>query len=505
MPDWFYSLHLRLLAAFAIVLGLALSAVSIYSSYATRQELARFEAELQAARESRLRDLVTDTYGQQANWEMVQPALENAGALLGGRVVVFDESGRMVADSHREFSGALLLTRRDVRRLPFLTRDGQVAMIVIEEERTQAFPLGHARPHHNEEAAIGLAKPGQFQRPLAGPQLTGADVARPEPEASPVPEPQFSRLAASFNRSLLWAGLAAGATGLLAISLATRNALSPVRSLTRAARGLGTGDLSHRVTVDRADEVGELARTFNDMADGLEEAEEQRRTLTADVAHELRTPISNLQGYLEAIKDGVLQADQATIENLYQQVRHLSHLVEDLRMLALAETGSLPLYLSPERIDEIAAATVAAFKPRADEKRIGLSVESEGDVPKVSADRTRMGQVIANLIENAVTNTPEGGKVAVRVGRFGPDRIRLVVEDTGIGIPADKLPLIFERFYRVDPSRARATGGAGLGLTIVKRLVEAHRGTVSVDSQVGKGTAFTIELPAAVDTPPTTV
>jgi signal transduction histidine kinase len=499
MPNWLFSLHVRLLAAFAIVLGLSLSAVSLYSSYATRQELARFEAELQAARESRLKELVTDTYSEQANWEQVQPALENAGALLGGRVVVFDDSGRMVADSHREFSGALLLTRRDVRRLPFLMRDGQVGMIVIEEERTQAFPLAHAKPRPEDESfgGIGTGRPGPFRQQVGAPG--------PEPEASPVPEPQFSRLAASFNRSLLWAGLAAGAGGLLAISLATRNALSPVRSLTRAARGLGTGDLSHRVAVDRADEVGELARTFNDMADGLEQAEEQRRTLTADVAHELRTPISNLQGYLEAIKDGVLQADQATIENLYQQVKHLSHLVEDLRMLALAETGSLSLYMSPERVDEIAAATVAAFKPRADEKRIVLSVESKGDVSKVSADRTRMGQVIANLIENAITNTPEGGRITVRVAPGGTDRVRIVVEDTGVGIPSDKLPLIFERFYRVDPSRARTTGGAGLGLTIVKRLVEAHHGTVWAESEVGKGTTFTIELPAAVDTPPTTV
>lgn len=489
MPSWFFSLHVRLLAAFAIILGLTLSSVSMYSSYATRRELARFESELQASREARLRELVTDAYRQQADWKMVQPALENAGALLASRVAVFDESGRMVADSHREFTGTLLLTRRDVRRLPFMVRDGQIGVIVIEHE--QAFA---ADPHQFAVDDNPPFDPRQF-RDLAG---------RLQPEPSPVPEPQFSRLAASFNRSLLWAGLAAGAGGLIAISLATRNALSPVRSLTRAARQLGSGDLSHRVDVDRTDEVGELARTFNDMADGLEHAEQQRRTLTADVAHELRTPISNLQGYLEAIKDGVLRPDQATIENLYQQVKHLSHLVEDLRMLAMAEAGSLSLYRSPEKIEDIATATVAAFRPRAAEKRLMLTEEHDQHLPVVSADRTRISQVVANLIENAITNTPEGGAIGVRVRSHGADKVRLVVEDTGVGIPSDKLQLIFERFYRVDPSRARSTGGAGLGLTIVKRLVEAHGGAVWAESEVGKGTRFTVELPAGVDTPATT-
>jgi signal transduction histidine kinase len=488
MPNWFYSLHVRLLAAFAIVLGLTLSGVSLYSSYATRRELARFETELQAAREARLRELVTDTYRERADWNMVQPALENAGALLASRVVVFDESGRMVADSHREFTGPLLLTRRDVRRLPFMLRDGQVGVIVIESEQTfEAEPIRMPPPEQNPPF-----DPRQFRE----------HAGRFQPDPSPVPEPQFSRLAASFNRSLLWAGLAAGAGGLIAISLATRNALTPVRSLTRAARQLGSGDLSHRVAVDRGDEVGELAQTFNDMADGLEHAEQQRRTLTADVAHELRTPLSNLQGYLEAIKDGVLEADQATIENLYQQVMHLSRLVEDLRMLALAEAGYLSLYRAPEKVDEMVSATVAAFRPRASEKQIALSVDCAPGLPPVFADRTRIGQVLANLIENAITYTPEGGTVKVTALANGPGGVRVVVEDSGVGIPADKLPLVFERFYRVDPSRARSTGGAGLGLTIAKRFVEAHGGKIRAESEAGKGTRFTVELPAAVDTTP---
>ncbi|MBI4219090.1 MAG: GHKL domain-containing protein, partial [Chloroflexi bacterium] len=252
------------------------------------------------------------------------------------------------------------------------------------------------------------------------------------------------------------------------------------------------------VEVSQADEVGQLATTFNDMAEGLQHAEEQRRTLAADVAHELRTPISNLQGYLEAIKDGVLQPEPATIENLYQQVRHLGRLVEDLRMLALAEAGSLPLSLAPEKIEEIVNSTVDAFRPRAAEKGVQLVADHAGDLPAIEVDRTRISQVLANLIENAITHTPEGGSVEVTVDR-SQDAVRIAVTDTGVGIPAESLPLIFERFYRVDPSRSRTTGGAGLGLTIVKRLVEMHGGTVWAESEVGQGSTFTVELPLKVD------
>jgi len=491
----FSSLHVRLLAAFAIALGLALAAVSLASSYATRQELARFESQVEAAREARLRDLISGAYEKQAGMAGIQPAIENAGTLLHSRLVVYDETGVVVADSQHGRGGQVVLTKRGVRAFPIMLENEQAGLLVVESfsreisDRPPPGPFGFG--------------PSDIRRMRDEAQRLAAE------DAVAVAEPQFSRLAASFNRSLLWAGIAAGAIGVLAIGLTTRSALTPVRSLTAAARKLGSGDLSQRVRVSGTDELSELGRTFNDMAAALESAEQQRRTLTADVAHELRTPISNLQGYLEAIKDGVLQPDTATIDKLYYQVINVSRLVEDLRMLALAETGALTLATGLESAEVVAQSTIDSFGPRAAEKGILLSFRADADLPKVLVDRTRLSQVFANLIENGITHTPTGGRVSVSVHLAPalsspvarPVGVEVHIDDTGVGIPADKLPMVFERFYRIDPSRARATGGAGLGLPIAKRLVEAHEGQLSVASEVGRGSRFTVYLPAAVDTP----
>jgi signal transduction histidine kinase len=301
----------------------------------------------------------------------------------------------------------------------------------------------------------------------------------------------------AFRRSLIWAGASAGFAGILLVGVFTRQALVPVRGLNTAARRLGKGDLSFRVPEKSKDEVGELAKTFNEMAAGLEEAAHQRRTMTADIAHELRTPLTNIQGYLEAIKDGVVQADRDTINILHEQTVHLSHLVEDLRLLAVADAGRLHLVRQPERLDLLTEDAAAAFRPRAAERRVALTVVSEAPPPLVELDRTRIRQVVANLVENALRHTPEGGRVTMTVSTVSgpPESVRLTVEDTGPGIPADQLEKIFDQFYRVDASRSRSTGGAGLGLTIVKKLVEAHGGTVHAESAPGQGARFVLEFP----------
>jgi signal transduction histidine kinase len=233
------------------------------------------------------------------------------------------------------------------------------------------------------------------------------------------------------------------------------------------------------------------------MADALERAELQRRTMTADIAHELRTPLSNVQGYLEAIIDGVVAPDRATVATLHEQTAHLSRLVEDLRLAATAEAGALRLERSAVRLGEIAEDAVDAFRTRAASRGVRMDLNVEQGLPEVMADPTRVHQVVANLLENALRHTPEGGSVAVAVGCSAPDRLRLEVADTGPGIPPDRLPHIFDQFYRVDPSRSRETGGAGLGLTIVKRLVEAHGGRVWAESEVGRGSRISIELPVS--------
>lgn len=469
MPSWMHSLQFRLVVGFASVLALALAGVSAYSAFATQREIDQFEREVAAARASRLESMVARAYDVRAGLAALQPTLEQAGELFDWRIVIEDPQGIVVADSHRVPRVSLLPAFGKMRRRP---------LVVSGRE------IGHLLFRTRDSLSTGADLSEILE-----------DVAAP---GRPAVEPPLSRLAASFNRSLVWAGLAAGGAGIVLIGMTTRRSLAGVRALTAASRALGQGDLSQRVPVATRDEVGELGRTFNDMASQLEGAEALRRTLTADIAHELRTPLSNLQGYLEAIRDGLVDPDANTIESLRSQVLHLSRLVEDLRMLALMEAGALPLEMADDRMEQIAALTVDSFQPRAAEKHISLTLDAPDGLPHVNVDRTRMQQVIGNLIDNAIIHTPEGGSVAVTVEpAAGRTLVVLSVSDTGPGIPRENLPHIFDRLYRVDPSRARATGGAGLGLTIVKQLVEAHGGRVSAESRPGEGSRLRVELPSA--------
>jgi signal transduction histidine kinase len=279
------------------------------------------------------------------------------------------------------------------------------------------------------------------------------------------------------------------------VMLLTRQALAPVRNLTTAASKLGAGDLSQRVPESGSDEIGRLANTFNTMASDLELAVVQRRQLTADVAHELRTPLTNIQGYLEAIKDGVVEPDEETIETLHTQTIHLSNLIEDLRILAIADAGALGLNKSHGSPGSVIEDSVAHFNQRAKERSINLSVTRSGIKTVIDFDETRIRQIISNLVENALTHTPNNGQIEVGIsGNY--DGIEILVSDSGIGISEADQPRVFDQFYRADQSRNRATGGAGLGLTIVKRLVDAHGGSISVSSEYGKGTTFKILIPA---------
>jgi signal transduction histidine kinase len=238
------------------------------------------------------------------------------------------------------------------------------------------------------------------------------------------------------------------------------------------------------------------------MAANLEDAERQRRNLVADVAHELRTPVSNIQGYLEALKDGLLIPDEGTIDTIHGQVIHLGHLVEDLRLLAQVEAGALQLHRIPARMPDVLRVCVEAVKPRAEAKGISVSLEAGDDMPLVEMDGTRISQVVNNLLENAIIHTPEGGSVVVSAGSSSDGMVRVTVADTGRGIPSEDLSKVFDRFFRTDPSRNRATGGVGLGLTIAKQLMEVHGGTIHVENIVPYGARFVFELPlAAKDSP----
>ncbi len=290
---------------------------------------------------------------------------------------------------------------------------------------------------------------------------------------------------------------------LLAARLALRTyrrVATPLADVMNAADAVAEGDLSARVPVPPHGPGGfsRLAESFNRMAEELERADRQRRNLTADVAHELRTPLQIIQGNLEGILDGVYEPDREHIAATLDETRLLSRLVEDLRTLSLAEAGQLPLVWERVDVAELLADVDTSFSGQAEAAGIDLQVEARGDSEEmtVTADAGRLNQVLNNLMGNALRHTPRGGRITLQAEPV-EGGVRITVRDTGQGIPEEDLPYVFDRFWRGDRSRSHAGGaGSGLGLAIARQLVQAHGGRIIVQSQVGQGTTFTIELPS---------
>ena len=284
----------------------------------------------------------------------------------------------------------------------------------------------------------------------------------------------------------------------IAVSLFTsRRIVEPIRAMMRASREIAAGRFNRRVIVPGEDELGELARSFNQMAEELEMTEQRRLNLIADVAHELRTPLTNIRTMLDALNDGVLPADASTYQTMSKEVRRLQRLVHDLQELSRAEAGQMTIHPEPSRPEDLISGVVDRLALQFHDKGVALHVAVDPDLPQVMADPARITQVLVNILGNALQYTPEGGEVWFFARQRG-DEVQFVVRDTGRGIPPEDLSHIFERFYRVDKSRARASGGSGIGLTISKHIVEAHGGRIWAESKgAGQGSTFGFTLPVA--------
>jgi two-component system OmpR family sensor kinase/two-component system sensor histidine kinase BaeS len=277
--------------------------------------------------------------------------------------------------------------------------------------------------------------------------------------------------------------------------LAFRRIGTPFADIMSATDAIARGDLTVRLRENNRGPLGNLARRFNNMVAELERAEQQRRNMTADIAHELRTPLHIIQGNLEGILDGVYEPSAENITDTLDETRLLARLVDDLQTLSLAEAGQLPLHPTRFLLADLLADAADGFESRAAAQNVALRVEVPDPSPEMSADYDRLNQVLANLLSNALRHTPANGQVILR-GETIENGIRITVSDTGTGIPAGDLPYIFDRFWRGDRSRARTEGSSGLGLAITRQFVLAHGGTITAESEVGKGTIFVIELPA---------
>lgn len=322
-------------------------------------------------------------------------------------------------------------------------------------------------------------------------QLVGTALIPATPELNPREIAYLART----NRALLIGAAGAATLAILLGIFFTRRLTSPLRDLTSAIQKMSKGDLHQQVKVRSQDEIGELGNAFNIMSSELAKSNQLRKQMTADIAHDLRTPLTVLNGYLEAMQDGVLPANKERFAIMYSEVQQLSGLVEDLRTLSLADAGELsmnPQVVSPKGLLE---QSLANFSYHAKKLKIMLSLNADQDLPKVKVDPQRMEQVLDNLLSNAMRYVSKGGRIELSAIQKG-NHIEFVVEDNGEGIAPDVLPHIFERFYRGDRSRNGVSGESGLGLAIAKSLVEAMGGTISAKSAgKGKGSVFTILLP----------
>ncbi len=306
--------------------------------------------------------------------------------------------------------------------------------------------------------------------------------------------PPFMR---EFLTWLLMIAAILGMGGVLFGVIISRWLSRPLNDLAAAARAIGARNLSRRVKPEGSDEIVAVALAFNEMAESLQQAELLRRNLLADVAHELRTPLSVLQGNLRAILDEVYPLSLEEMARLYDQSRFLSRLVNDLHELAQAEAGQLPLDLQPIDLNALVQSAVNTFRPSAEAKSIALCSILAEPLPPIRVDSARLRQVLQNLLSNALRHTPAGGSISVVTGLAAGDCVEFAVADTGEGIAPEHLPHVFDRFYRTDPARSRDKGGSGLGLAIARAIVENHHGFIRVNSAglPGQGTTFTVQLP----------
>jgi len=439
-------LQYRLLLAFTLVILVAIGAVLFFVNQATKDEIQRFREQVDNSRALRMQSELTRIYFINRDWEGVQPIIEQWSNLYEQQIVLTDTEGIIVADSQGRLSGEY-------------EPDSPGRVISFPFQR-EGFGTLYLIPKSSSELSFE----------------------------------SFQLLFKSIGRFFLWGGMIAIIIALILTYFFSRRILSPVRELTQAARQLGSGDFTQRVDVKGNSELDQLGNTFNTMADNLGRAEELRKNMVADIAHELRNPLANIKGYLEAARDGIIEANEDTIRKLDEEATLLTRLVDDLQELSLAEAGELKLEYEPGDIGKIIDTATQMMQTKASQKGVSLGFIQSDDLPEIDIDVHRISQVLHNLIENAITATPSGGTISISAQQM-EDYIEVRVIDNGEGIPADNLDYIFERLYRVDKSRARATGGSGLGLTIAKRLVEAHGGQIKVESEQGKGSCFSFTIP----------
>lgn len=445
------SLTSKLTLGFLAISIASISVIVVLTHLSTNREFDRFISDRYTA------ELVEECaryYKENGSWDGIQEARIGFGvdqSRPGGEhplsYAIANTKGRIVRESYQYKMG----------------------MMVNQEALEDAAPI------RNNEALIGYL--------LIEQRLDRTD---------PMQDEFLRRL----NRSLF---LSAIGTILLALILGTifsRNITRPIRELTKATHTMSDGNLGQQVPVRSRDELGELAQSFNKMSTDLARAFDLRKQMTADIAHELRTPLSLILGHAEGVHDGVLKPTRENFEIIREEAERLEHLVNDLRTLTLADAGELSMEFQLVNVNDFMRDIHTHYLTLFHQKRITLNLETAPVILKANLDPGRFAQVLNNILDNALRHTPENGRVELKT-QLTENRIQLSVKDSGEGVTSEEASHLFDRFYRVDESRTRHDGGSGLGLAIAKSIVEMHKGRIWAESEKGKGLRVVIELPRA--------
>lgn len=308
----------------------------------------------------------------------------------------------------------------------------------------------------------------------------------------------YTDFRASFNEALIYAASAAMLVAIVVSMFFSRSVIAPVRAMSQATQRIADGRYDERVQVKGEDELAQLAENFNQMAEKLSQIESMRRRLIGDVSHELRTPLTAIKGSMEGLMDGIFPANNETYQQVHAEAERLNRLVDDLQELSRVEARAYQLDVKALDVSALVRIVSKRLAPRFESKRISLELDLAPDLPHILADEDRTVQVLTNLTGNALQYTPEDGRITISAKQVG-NEVQIAVRDTGIGIPTEHLPHIFDRFYRVDKSRSRQSGGgSGIGLTIAHAIVEAHGGRIWAESVgEGQGSTFNFTLPIA--------
>ena len=452
---------------------------TFYIQYRTRNA---FDTYIRDQNQYQLADQLIAHYQENGSWENVDAVFRE---FYGANPTGNQGTGNQGAGSNGTGAQGRNLNRPGETQppLPPFVLVDQTGVIVGGTTNHPGFQLGDSLPDKDIKASLALEIDGEVRGYLAAVPIS--------------PNRNFIQQAflETVQQGLLISSLATLLIALVLGGILIMSFTRPIRKLVGATERVASGELGYQVDIKSSDELGRLADSFNSMSKDLKNADRSRKQMTADIAHDLRTPLSILHGYTEAMNEGKLEGSPEIYKVMHQQAQHLNYLIEDLRTLSLLDSEELNFQIQEIDPAIILQQTLAAFLPLAREKGLSISLDIRDQISRLKLDPDRLTQIMGNLVSNAVNALPEGGRIWINAWNDA-DQVSIEVRDDGPGISAEDLPQIFDRHYRIDKSRSRGPGSSGLGLAITKKLVEAQGGVIGTWSEVGQGTSFTIQFPA---------